>query len=45
MVIDALDKGTCPIVIGDLKSDLDFPWDRREEILSSAMTAQSLACA
>merc|ERR1712086_1003921 len=48
MVINMLKnrlKGTCPVVIGDLNSDLDFPRDRQEEILSSAMTAQSLTCA
>ena len=48
MVIAALEDrpvGTCPIVVGDLNSDLDFPRDRQEEILSSAMTAQSLTCA
>ena len=48
MVIAALEDrpvGTCPIVVGDLNSDLDFPRDRREEILSSAMTAQDLTCA
>ena len=48
MVIDAIEnrpKGTCPVVIGDLNSDLDFPRDRQEEIVSSAMTAMSLTCA
>ena len=48
MAIDALEslpKGTCPIVIGDLNSKLDFPRDRREEILSAAMTEQALTCA
>ena len=48
MVIAALEnrpEGTCPIVIGDLNSDLDFPRDRREEILSAAMTGMSLTCA
>ena len=47
MVIDALEnrpKGTCPIVIGDF-SDLDFPWDRQEEIISSTVTVMSLTCA
>ena len=31
MVIDALEnrpKGKCPIVIGNLNSNPDFPWDR-----------------
>ena len=48
MVITALEsrpEGTCPIVVCDLNSDLDFPWDRQEEILSAAMTGMSLTCA
>ena len=47
MVIDALEsrpKGTCPIIIGNLNSDLDFPWDRQEEILSLAMTKMTRTC-
>ena len=48
MVVDALEsrpKGTCQIVIGDLNSDRDFPWDGREEIMSSGVTAMSMTCA
>ena len=48
MVIDALKnrpKGTCPIVIGNLNSDLAFPRDIQEEILSSVMTVMTLTCA
>ena len=48
MVIAALEsrpEGIYPIVISDLNSDLDFPWDRHEEILLLAMTEMSLTCA
>ena len=48
MVINALEnrpKGTCPVVIGDLNSNVDFPRDRQEEILSLAITTMSLTCA
>ena len=48
MVIDALEnrpKGTCPMLIGDLNANLDFPRDRQEEILSSAMAEMTLTCA
>ena len=34
-----------PLVIGDLNSDLDFPRDRQEEILSAAMREQGIRCA
>ena len=48
MVLEAVKdrpKGTCPIVIGDLNANLDFPRDRQEEILSSAMAGMNLTCA
>ena len=40
--LESRPKGACPIVIGDLNSDLDFPRDRQEEILSPAMDKMSL---
>jgi hypothetical protein len=48
MVVGAIKcrpRGTCPIVIGDLNSNLDFPRDRQEEILAANMDAHGLGCA
>ena len=48
MVIDTLENrpvGTCPVIIGDLNTNLVFPRDRQEEILPLAMTGMDLTCA
>ena len=47
MVLAAIERrprGTCPIVIGDMNADLDFPRNRQEEVLSAEMSAHGLAC-
>ena len=48
MVTSAIEsrlRGMRPLVIGDMKSNLDFHWDRQEEILSADMDAHNLVCA
>jgi hypothetical protein len=37
-------KGSVPLVIGDLNANLEFPRDRQEEILSTAMGRLGLSC-
>ena len=48
MVAAALERRpaeACPVVIGDLNSDLDFPRDRQEEVMAATMTEHGLRCA
>ena len=42
--LDAAPEGTKPLLIGDLNSDLDFPWDRQEEILAADLEERGLRC-
>ena len=37
--------GSIPLIIGDLNSDLDFPQDRQEEVLSATVRERGMRCA
>ena len=41
---DAAPKGSKPLLIGDLTSDLDFPRDRQEEVLATDLVERGLRC-
>ena len=43
--LEGAPAGSLPLVIGDLNSDLDFPRDRQEEILSATMRERGMRCA
>ena len=37
-------RGSMSLVLGNLNSNLDFPWDRQEEILSTGIWKEGLGC-
>ena len=43
--LEGAPAGTVPLVVGDLNTNLDFPQDRQEEILSATMRERGMCCA
>ena len=43
--LEGAPAGSIPLIVGDLNSDLDFPRDRHEEVLSATVRERGMHCA